>query len=69
MAAASRSEDLPFPPPHTPRTVHCFGDRDFDRKISAISASIKNLNSYISPEYEVVVIREPRSFTITYLFL
>ena len=40
----------------------CCEDGVFDIKISAISASVKNHSSHISPEHEAVVVRDPESF-------
>ena len=46
---------------HTQR-ASCCEDGVFDIKISAISASVKNHSSHISPEHEAVVVMDPESF-------
>ena len=53
------------PPPHThtgTQRAICCEDGGFDIKISAISASVKNHSSHISPEHEAIVVRDPESF-------
>lgn len=55
------------PAPHTYTHTHtqraiCCEDGVFDIKISAISASVKNHSSHISPEHEAIVVRDPESF-------
>lgn len=57
----------PTPQP-TPMRTSCPGDTDFDVKISAVVTSLKKHSSYISPDHEVVVVRDPKIFTISVMF-